>query len=626
MKKIYCFLLACASSGPMAFAQSTVYSYTGSPQQYVVPPGCYQGVRVTAYGAQGGGNTSAVGGLGGQIVAYLPAAPGETLYVYVGGQGDPSGTAGYNGGGSGIGGSQSNPGSGGGGASDVRKGGNTLADRWVVAGGGGGATDNGGASNGGAGGGMVGGTGGIGGNPWGCTNLTAATGGSQSAGGLGGTSVSCVWNGFDGGFGLGGNSHNNYRSGGGGGGWYGGGGAHNGASGGGGSSYAHPSAWGVTHSQGFQSGNGLVVLTPISAFSVDLGADTTVCNGLTLDAGHAGSTYSWSTGATTQVVTANTSGTYMVTVDSAACSASDTITVTVVTPPVVNLGSDTSVCSTVTLDAGNGGSSYLWSTGDTVQTLTVGPGTYAVSVTGTPGCTGVDTIMVTGVAPPSVHLGGAATGCDSLTLDAGNPGNSYLWNTGATTQTLTVANNGVYSVTVTEGSCQLTGTDSVLVTLGSTAAASFTGLDSTYCTIDPNATLTGMPGGGIFSGTGVTGNVFSPALAGPGQFTVTYTYTDSLGCLRVATAVTSVNVCPATDAPFPGSLRLYPNPTTGMLVLEGVADATPVRVHNALGQAVHATTATGNRVALDLREAPRGMYLVRVEVDGRWHGQRVLVQ
>lgn len=46
----------------------------------------------------------------------------------------------------------------------------------------------------------------------------------------------------------------------GGGGYYGGG-AHDGSGGGGGSSFAISSATGVTHTQGFQDGNGLIVVS-----------------------------------------------------------------------------------------------------------------------------------------------------------------------------------------------------------------------------------------------------------------------------------------------------------------------------------------------------------------------------
>jgi uncharacterized delta-60 repeat protein len=48
------------------------------------------------------------------------------------------------------------------------------------------------------------------------------------------------------------------------------------------------------------------------------------------------------------------------------------------------------------------------------------------------------------------------------TLDAGNPGATYLWSNGSTTQSITVTSTGTYSVTVTNGNC--TGTDTILVT------------------------------------------------------------------------------------------------------------------------------------------------------------------
>ncbi len=51
---------------------------------------------------------------------------------------------------------------------------------------------------------------------------------------------------------------------------------------------------------------------------------------------------------------------------------------------------------------------------------------------------------------PTVSLGADRTICagDSVTLDAGNPGMTYLWSTGATTQTVVAKTAGAYSVTV----------------------------------------------------------------------------------------------------------------------------------------------------------------------------------
>lgn len=72
-------------------------------------------------------------------------------------------------------------------------------------------------------------------------------------------------------------------------------------------------------------------------------------------------------------------------------------TVVVLSPPAVNLGPDLAICegASSVLDAGPGFSSYLWSTGETSQTITVSdPGTYSVVVSNG-GCTATDAIVVT---------------------------------------------------------------------------------------------------------------------------------------------------------------------------------------------------------------------------------------
>lgn len=53
--------------------------------------------------------------------------------------------------------------------------------------------------------------------------------------------------------------------------------------------------------------------------------------------------------------------------------------------------------------------------------------------------------------------------------------------------------------------------------------AGFTGLNSIYCVKDEAVELvvTGTPGG-VFSGPGITGNIFDPSLAGPGEHEITY--------------------------------------------------------------------------------------------------------
>ncbi len=120
-----------------------------------------------------------------------------------------------------------------------------------------------------------------------------------------------------------------------------------------------------------------------------------------------GNTYLWSNGDSTESITVmpTTTTTYSVTVTNAAgCYSVDSVTIHVNPTPVVNLGPNTTFCNTesLTLDAGAGFASYLWSDLSTGQTLvldsfnlTVGTHTISVTVTDSNGCEGVGTVDIT---------------------------------------------------------------------------------------------------------------------------------------------------------------------------------------------------------------------------------------
>lgn len=245
---------------------TTVFSYTGAEQTWVVPAGVTS-ITVDAYGAQGGANWVNNDNFGGHVQADIPVTPGTTIYIYVGEQATGL-NGGWNGGGIGEG-----AGKGGGGASDIRIGGNTLNDRVIVAGAGGGA---GYWSSehviGGAGGGLVGANGSR-------TDFVTAPGGEggTQTGSGNGTCVSLNNPICTGGFGYGGAPSSCGCEGyGGGGGWWGGAGSGNCRGGGGGSSYTDVSATNVTHNQGVRVGNGEVSIS----YANNSGATTTQIAGL----------------------------------------------------------------------------------------------------------------------------------------------------------------------------------------------------------------------------------------------------------------------------------------------------------------------------------------------------------
>ncbi|MGL4598003.1 MAG: gliding motility-associated C-terminal domain-containing protein, partial [Bacteroidia bacterium] len=189
-----------------------------------------------------------------------------------------------------------------------------------------------------------------------------------------------------------------------------------------------------------------------------IGNDTLVCEGQNVPLnGGIGQSWLWSTGAVTQNISVNTSGSYWVETTNGPCVKRDTIVVTVQQLPIVDVGPDSVLCpnSSYTLNAGNPGASYLWSTGDVTQSILVNTaGTYTVVVTMN-GCPGSDTVIIQTTSP--VGLEDEASLCDVLDieLDAGNPGSTYIWNTGATTQSIIVNAAGEYYVLVNNGFCEI---------------------------------------------------------------------------------------------------------------------------------------------------------------------------
>jgi hypothetical protein len=81
---------------------------------------------------------------------------------------------------------------------------------------------------------------------------------------------------------------------------------------------------------------------------------------------------------------------------------------------------------------------------------------------------------------------------------------------------------------------------------------SFT-LNPIYNIVGSNQTLVGTPSGGTFSGDGMTGDTFSPADAGLGIASVTYTYTDANACTNFVTEITDVQEAAGTFFGIPAN-------------------------------------------------------------------------
>ncbi len=155
---------------------------------------------------------------------------------------------------------------------------------------------------------------------------------------------------------------------------------------------------------------------------------------------------------------------YVVVSNGGFCSKMVTLTLRKEATPVAQLvATKTKIClgETVTLTASNG-VTYQWVSGlsgtNPIQNISpTQTTTYSIYAIGAQGCKSLQPATVTVEVVPALSSnlsGGMICEGDQITLDAGaGPNYTYLWNTGATTQTISVATPGTYSVIIDNGVC-----------------------------------------------------------------------------------------------------------------------------------------------------------------------------
>jgi gliding motility-associated-like protein len=317
-----------------------------------------------------------------------------------------------------------------------------------------------------------------------------------------------------------------------------------------------------------------VVPTPVAVAN----NNSPVCAGATFTLFGSGvGTYSWSgpggftstlqnpvlTNATTAM-----SGVYTLTVSNGNCKSTATTSVTVNPNPVPTAANTGPYCPGQTIQLSVGvASSYTW-TGPSAfssnnQNPTLGPATtamsgiYTVSITNVQGCKGTATTNVVVNPSPVVNVGSNSPLCAGSALNlTSTGGGTYSWaGPNAFTSSLqnptigsvTSANTGVYSVTVTNLGCTSTGSVNVTVTTPTSSAAN-TGpycAGQTIILTTPAATTYTWSGPGGFTSNNQNPNIVGSTTAMSGIYTVSAT---TGGCTSSATTNVVVNALPVPVA------------------------------------------------------------------------------
>ncbi len=241
-----------------------------------------------------------------------------------------------------------------------------------------------------------------------------------------------------------------------------------------------------------------------------------------------------------------------------------TLTITAAAVPTISAAGPLVFCQggSVVLTASTG-NSYTWSNGATTQSITVTQsGNYTVTVD-QGGCTGTSNVMVVQVNPlPNITItaSGSTTICEGSSVQlTATSGNSYTWSNGATTQSITVSQQGSYSVTVDQGNACINSSAVTNVIVNPLPAANIGASGpTTFCQGD-NVVLTASNGNSYLWNNGATTQAIT--VNNSGNYSVTVTAANGCSNTSTATSVTA-NPLPTVSISASPYTALYPGLST----------------------------------------------------------------
>lgn len=150
---------------------------------------------------------------------------------------------------------------------------------------------------------------------------------------------------------------------------------------------------------------------------------------------------------------------------------------------------------------------------------------------------------------------------------------------------------------------------------------------------DPPLALTGGdPVGGEYSGPGVTGGIFDPAVAGVGIHTITYSFIDVNGCENFATeTIEVIELIGVNDFENGINFVIYPNPNQGLLNLElnsTFVNDFEVKVVNQLGAIIftrNISVADASEFSFNLSSLANGVYYFLLNSDKQNYAKKIIV-
>lgn len=335
------------------------------------------------------------------------------------------------------------------------------------------------------------------------------------------------------------------------------------------------------------------------------------------------------TASPTKTISVNaTSNNYLIVNSASGCSLnSNSITITVTPYPTITVNSGV-ICpgQSFTINP-SGANTYTIQGATSVITPSV-TSTYTVIGSNTLGCVSqspaTSTITVAPTPTITVNSGAICKGNSFTMIPSGAISYTYSGGTAVVSPTT----NTTYTVSGANAEGCTTNAVAV-VTVNPLPNVTLGSIQSPLCLNNSTVQLIGNPAGGVYSGTGVIGTSFNPAVAGAGTFTINYNYTDANTCSASASQSVDVSLCTGTLELSNESVSIYPNPASNMINVKMntilINNAT-LELYDATGKLITQQKVVNDYSSLNLNGLANGIYTVRIITDNEQIIKRIVKQ
>lgn len=292
-------------------------------------------------------------------------------------------------------------------------------------------------------------------------------------------------------------------------------------------------------------------------------------------------------------------------------------------PDVQILGSTTSCENAETVLVATGAQDFTWDSGEIADTLVLYPvDTLTLSVTGVDefGCSSAADFTINTIEFPTAQVTAS-----SLAICEGNPievtvstdiNNQILWNTGDTTSSMedSPSSTTYYVVSVSNAYC--TTIDSIEVEVYDNPQINFQLSQTTFCNYNDAVQLVASPANGVFSGTGVSGTTFNPAI-GDGTYVITYSFTDANNCTSEASNTVLVDACLSVLENDWMDVTVFPNPATSFLTVQSELSIDWIQLIDNSGRVVSDFSPQSSVCEIAVSDLECGSYVILITFENK---------